>query len=239
MWKTIFEDHDKVLLPLLILRLKQKQIKGDKQDKKYLKKTGRKIAEKQTQAQKSILNHSKNQEPAVDFVQKKFKNSKRKEQHINLQAGDNHPHNPYEKAFRSLLESEPEKGGIRAEVRELMIKNLSPIFQHDPGEVQNNNLEPPLPTTSDIHIFEVEDEIVQNIKVKGENDHFFDGILSTERHIRLDSARSKPQLKRVKNPQKSSRRSRVKWVTNARVRVGGANPGVQRKRIRKFGSENI
>ena len=121
--ELIFENHDKVLLPLLILRLKEKQM-------------NKKNHQKQNQSKKK---------KKINFDQEQIILSQKKGSLGAVAVGHDVVHEEemdYEKAFKALKNSKP-KTCFKKAIKGLMLENVKIFFETDTDELQDEELGPP------------------------------------------------------------------------------------------------
>ena len=235
--ELMFEDHDKVLLPLLILRLKEKQIsrkKGKERAKKAENGQTRKklFSRNSDQLQKKQDNGSIDQDktPSINYNLECIDPTR--EQH--------HPHSPdqdereegsnlYQKAYNSLISSEP-KTGIKKEIKRMMVQNLSQYFMSTNDRkieaTEAKHLANPLP--------KIDEE--DNEKSSKQHKNLQEYGQSTERQLQFDREPQKSGFgvnqarKRFMGRKPRVRRGMRSW-TNAVMKT---NPELQKQRIRQF-----
>ena len=125
--ELMFEEHDKVLLPLLVLKLKDKQMKKKGAEEKIRRQKEEKILERSNQL------FSKKRVFASDFQQEGEENV---EDNASLGPQD------YEKAYNLLLASNPNTK-MKQSIRQLMVDNIAEFFQEttpsQPKSIINNH----------------------------------------------------------------------------------------------------
>ena len=212
--ELMFEDHDKVLLPLLILRLKEKQIKGEKINSTFKK------PKKNNQWEKSIFSQNYKKET---IPKKTNKSTTKISRPIIITNESDCQRKNYESAFKALLDSKP-KQGVKAEVRNLMIENLNPIFQslkQPEQEKINRNRSGMTPRSNKAFQFD-EKEPHGEVMITTEDDahQFADPIPSSQRLLVLDSRREKrSRRKNFDEKKRSSKKKNNKWPTKLRMRA--------------------
>ena len=136
--ELMFEEHDKVLLPLLILRLKEKQIKQKKHRGTENQLKGQKSEKKNQKVKEKKKVHSKNQRQKK--VMEKEEEKEQQNQPDEEEGGtyQNNSefcsglHMDYEDAFYLLVSSKP-KTGLKKAVKRLMLENVKTFFE-PPGD---------------------------------------------------------------------------------------------------------
>ena len=116
--ELMFEDHDKVLLPLLILRLKEKEINRKKQDQKI------NLNEPSILAKKTTIFKNKSKVGPL--------NTQNGHPDEELREGSTAPHQKmgYQDAYSALISSKP-KNGFKKAIKKLMLENVKSFFEPD------------------------------------------------------------------------------------------------------------
>ena len=106
MQELFFEAHDKVLLPLLILRLKEKQMSRKAQNSQKNRQRGKR---------------------RVSFYSKKSTTTNQEKRKNSPEIDNNNTKMGYSEAYQRLITSNP-KSTIKKAIRRLMVENLNPLF---------------------------------------------------------------------------------------------------------------
>ena len=139
--ELMFEEHDKVLLPLLILRLKEKQINQKAQKAKNCKNRALCVSKKKIEAFNN--NHSPGEKDQLESHREPLqtqtnilKNDTSAQNYKKEQKGEQiQPKNisgeaktmSHHKAYKTLLNSKP-NSPLKKAVRKLMLENIKPFF---------------------------------------------------------------------------------------------------------------
>ena len=122
--ELMFEENDKVLLPLLVLKLKEKQMKKIAAEEK---------AKRQKEEQK--FNNNKNQ---LFSKKRVFASDFQPEEQVGTQGKAPLGPMEYEEAYNRLLASNPDTK-MKQSIRQLMIENVGEFFQESKQGIPSSN----------------------------------------------------------------------------------------------------